>query len=181
MTILKYWNLIFGRQRNSESVNHQRCYIIIVGYTWSDSKVMRLIFSWLYWQYRSPLTQTAVHLDPSPIPTCSDLALQWLIVEKVPDVSRRVWEPCRGSGSTEHCTVISNLFFVLNSVTMLPQHMEHFSRPLEMMQCQEHKPFAGTKCFLKAEPLLKMSSAADDNQQHRQGMYFEGDHILVDK
>jgi hypothetical protein len=38
--------------------------------------------------------------------------------------------------------------------------MENFSRPLEMMHCQEHKPFAGTKCFLKAEPLLKMSSAA---------------------
>ena len=37
-----------------------------------------------------------------------------------------------------------------------------------MMQCQEHKPFAGTKCFLKAEPLLKMSSAADDHEQHGQ-------------
>jgi len=37
-----------------------------------------------------------------------------------------------------------------------------------MMQCQEHKPFAGTKCFLKAETLLKMSSAADDHQQHEQ-------------
>jgi len=46
--------------------------------------------------------------------------------------------------------------------------MENFSRPLEMMQCQEHKPFAGTKCFLKAEPLLKMRSAADDHQQHGQ-------------
>jgi len=37
-----------------------------------------------------------------------------------------------------------------------------------MMQCQEHKPFAGTKCFLKAENLLKMSSAADDRQYHGQ-------------
>jgi len=44
----------------------------------------------------------------------------------------------------------------------------NFSRPLEMMQCQEHKPFAGTKCFLKAEPLLKISSAADDHQQQRE-------------
>jgi hypothetical protein len=44
--------------------------------------------------------------------------------------------------------------------------LENFSKPLEMMQCQEHKPFAGTKCFLKAEPLLKMRSAADDHQQH---------------
>jgi len=60
------------------------------------------------------------------------------------------------------------IFFVLNSVTMPPQHMEDFSRPLEMMQCQEHKPFAGTKCFLKAETLLKMRRAADDHQQHGQ-------------
>jgi hypothetical protein len=37
-------------------------------------------------------------------------------------------------------------FFVLNLVVMPPQHMENFSRLLEMMQCQEHKPFAGTKC-----------------------------------
>jgi len=60
------------------------------------------------------------------------------------------------------------IFFVLNSVTVLPQHMENFSRPLEMMQCQEHKPFDGTKCFLKAESSLKMSSTADGHQQHGQ-------------
>jgi hypothetical protein len=35
--------------------------------------------------------------------------------------------------------------FVLNSVIMPPQHMENYSRPLEVMQCQEHKPFAGKK------------------------------------
>ena len=45
--------------------------------------------------------------------------------------------------------------FVFNSVTLPPQHMENISRPLEMMT------FTGTKCFLKAEPLLKMRSAAD--------------------
>jgi hypothetical protein len=43
--------------------------------------------------------------------------------------------------------------------------MENFSRPLEMMHGQEHKPFAGTKRFLKAEPLLTISKAADDHQQ----------------
>jgi len=59
-------------------------------------------------------------------------------------------------------------FFVLNSVTVPPQDTKNFSRPLEMMKCQEHKPFAGTKYFLKAEPLLKMRSAADDHQQHGQ-------------
>jgi len=58
------------------------------------------------------------------------------------------------------------IFFVLNCVK--PQHIENFSRPLEMMQCQEYKPFAGTKCFLKAEPSLKISSTADDHQQHGQ-------------
>jgi len=54
-------------------------------------------------------------------------------------------------------------FFVLNSVIMSSQHMENFRRSLEMMQYQEHQPFAGTKYFLKAETLLKMSSAADDH------------------
>ena len=43
--------------------------------------------------------------------------------------------------------------FVLNSVTAPPQHMENFSRHLETMQCQEHMPFSGTKCFLKVEPV----------------------------
>jgi hypothetical protein len=59
-------------------------------------------------------------------------------------------------------------FFFLTSVRMPPQHLENFSKPLEMRKCQEHKPFAGTTCFLKAEPLMKMSSAADDHQQNRQ-------------
>jgi hypothetical protein len=44
--------------------------------------------------------------------------------------------------------------------------MENFSRPLEMMQCQLHKPLTGIKCFLKAELLLNMSNTADDHQQH---------------
>jgi hypothetical protein len=46
--------------------------------------------------------------------------------------------------------------------------MENFNRPLEIMQYQEHKPFAGTKYSLKAEALLKMSSAADYHQQNGQ-------------
>jgi hypothetical protein len=45
--------------------------------------------------------------------------------------------------------------------------MEKFSRPLEIMQWQEHKPFPGT-CFLTAQTLLKISSAAGDHQQHGQ-------------
>jgi hypothetical protein len=42
-------------------------------------------------------------------------------------------------------------------VTVPPQHMENFSRPLEMMQYQQHKPFTDTISCLKAEPFLKMS------------------------
>ena len=47
------------------------------------------------------------------------------------------------------------IFFVLNSVTAPPQHMENFSRPLEMMQCQEHKPFAGTKRFSEGKTIAE--------------------------
>jgi len=56
----------------------------------------------------------------------------------------------------------------------------NFSRPLEMMQCPEHKPSADTKCFLKAENLLKMSSAADDPQQHGQVTAQHGKENLFD-
>jgi len=96
------------------------------------------------------------------IPTCSGMTLQCPSVEQVLDMSGRVCEPCHGNGGTKHRAAVCHLFlcYTLQSVTLPPQHMENFSRPLEMMQCQEHKPFAGTKCFLKAEPLLKMSSAA---------------------
>jgi hypothetical protein len=52
------------------------------------------------------------------------------------------------------------IFFALNSMTLPPQHVENFNRPLEMMQYQKHKPFGGTI------RLLKMSSAADNHQQH---------------
>ena len=45
--------------------------------------------------------------------------------------------------------------FVLNSVTVPPQDMENFSRPLEMMQCQEHKPFAGTKMFSEGRTIVE--------------------------
>ena len=93
-------------------------------------------------------------------------ALQCLSVKQVHDMSGGVCEPCHGNESTEHRAVVWHLFCVSNLVTMPPQHMENFSRPLEMTQCQEHNPFAGTKCFMKAEPLLKMSSATDDHQQH---------------
>jgi len=52
-----------------------------VMHTRTDSKVMRLIFSWLYWQYRSPLTWTAFDLHPFSILTCSGMAVQCLSVE----------------------------------------------------------------------------------------------------
>jgi hypothetical protein len=96
------------------------------------------------------------------------MAVQCLSVEKVLDMSGGVCEPRNEKESTEHRAMLCHLFFVLNSVTVPPQDMENFSSHLEVMKCQEHKPFAGTIYFLKAEPLLKMSSAADDHQQHGQ-------------
>jgi len=83
-------------------------------------------------------------------------------------MSGRVCEPCHENGGTEHRAGVCRPPPPFNSVTLPPQKIENYSRPLEMMQCQEHKPFAATKCFLKAEPLLKMSSATDDHQQHGQ-------------
>jgi hypothetical protein len=56
------------------------------------------------------------------------------------------------------------IFFVLNLVRIPSQHVGNFTRPLEMMQCHEQKPVTGTKYSMKAEPLLKMSSAADYNK-----------------
>ena len=60
------------------------------------------------------------------------------------------------------------IFFCVKLADSATTTVENFSRHLEVMKCQEHKPFAGTKCFLKAEPLLKMNSAADDHQQNGQ-------------
>jgi hypothetical protein len=46
------------------------------------------------------------------------------------------------------------IFFVLNSVTIPPQHTENFSRPFEKMQRQEHRPFAGTM-FSESKTLVE--------------------------
>jgi hypothetical protein len=96
------------------------------------------------------------------------MAVQFLSMQWVLDMSGGVCEPRHGNVSEENRAAACHLFFVLNSVTVSPQHMENLSRPMEMMQCKAPKPFAGTKCFLKAEPMLKMNSAADDHQRHEQ-------------
>jgi hypothetical protein len=71
------------------------------------------------------------------------MAVQRRSVEWVLDMSGGVCEPRHENGSTVHRAAVCHLFlFVLNSVTMPSRHMENFSRPLEMMQCQEHKPFS---------------------------------------
>ena len=51
------------------------------------------------------------------------------------------------SSKWKHGTSRSGMpsIFVLNSVRIPPQYTGNFSRPLEMMQCQEYKPSAGTK------------------------------------
>jgi len=46
-------------------------------------------------------------------------------------------------------------FFTLNSVTLPPQHMGYFSRPLEIKQCQEHKPFRLHKMFSEGRNLVE--------------------------
>jgi len=52
----------------------------------------------------------------------------------------------------QHYAIFS---IVLNSVTLPPQHMEYFSRPLEMMQCQENKPFRWHKMFSEGSNLVE--------------------------
>ena len=77
--------------------------------TRSDNKVMRLIFFWLYWQYCSPLTQTAFGLLPSP------LAVAWLcnaLVWSRCSTCQDVCKPCRGKGITEYRAAECHLFCV---------------------------------------------------------------------
>ena len=62
-------------------------------------------------------------------------------------MSRRVCEPRHENGSTEYRSAVCHLFFVLNSVTVSPQHVENFSRPLEMM----HKMFSEGRTIVEGE------------------------------
>ena len=89
------------------------------------------------------------------------MALQCLSVKLVPDVSGRVCEPCRGNGSTEHAQRYATLCVcvcVLNWVTKSPQHMEKFSRSLEMTQCQDHKAFLAQNIFWRQNPYWSLAS-----------------------
>jgi hypothetical protein len=70
-------------------------------------------------------------------------------------MSGGVCKPHHENGSTENRAVLCHLFFfVLNLVTLPPQHMEYFSRHLEMIQCQEHKPFHWHKMFSEGRTLV---------------------------
>jgi len=71
---------------------------------------MRLIFSWLYWQYCSPLKRTAFDLGPSSISTCSGMAVQCLSVEEELDMSGDVCEPRHENGSPAHRAALCHLF-----------------------------------------------------------------------
>jgi hypothetical protein len=71
-------------------------------------------------------------------------------MEQVLDISGGVCDPRHKNGNTEH-----RAFFVLNSVTVPPQHMENFGRTLEMMQCQERKPFRWHKMFSEGRTLVE--------------------------
>ena len=50
-------------------------------------------------------------------------------------MSGGVCEPRHENGSKEHRVTVA--FFVLNSVTVPPQHKENFSRPLRMTHYQQ--------------------------------------------
>jgi len=70
-------------------------------------------------------------------------------------MSGGVWEPRHENRSTKHRTALCHFFFVLNSVTLPPQHMEYFSRHLDMIQCEEHKPFRWHKMFSEGRTLVE--------------------------
>jgi hypothetical protein len=55
---------------------------------------------------------------------------------------------------SRYIAVVCHLFCVLNSVTVPPQHVENFSRPLELTQCQE-QAFRWHNLFSKGRNLVE--------------------------
>ena len=72
-------------------------------------------------------------------------------------MSGGVCESCHGKGSTEYRAAVCD-FFVLSSVTMPPQHMENYSRPLEMMQYQEHTLSLAQNVFWRQKPCWRWAA-----------------------
>ena len=135
-------------------------------YTRSDSKVMRLIFLWLYWQYCSPLTQPLTLILP-----LSPLAVGWLCNDSL-------WSRCltcqdvfanlvtkMEARNTAQWYAIFICVKLGDSATTTHGKLQQAFGDDAMSRAQA---FRWNRCFLKAEPLLKMSSAADDHQQHGQ-------------
>ena len=83
-------------------------------------------------------------------------------------MSGGVCEPHHENGSTEHHAVVGHLFICVKLGDNATITNGKLQQAFGDDKCKEQKPFAGTKCFLKAEPLLKMSSAADVHQQQGQ-------------
>jgi len=73
--------MLEGKDRLQTEFGSVEIVVEHVGVTWSDSKVMRLIFSWLYWQYCGPPTRTDFDLGPSSILTCNGMAVQCFSVQ----------------------------------------------------------------------------------------------------
>jgi hypothetical protein len=86
-------------------------------------------------------------------------------------MSEGVCEPRQENGSTEDRAAVCHLFVcVLNPVTEPTQQMENVSRPLEMMQCQKHKPFADKKKFSEGRILVE-----DEQRSGRPSATLTGD------
>ena len=84
-------------------------------------------------------------------------------------MSGGVCEPCHGNGSTEHRAAKCMQFFVVVILGDIATTTRgKICQPFEDDAMSRAQAFRWHKMFLKAEPLLKMSSAADDHHQHRE-------------
>jgi len=123
--------------------------------TRSDSKVMRLIFFWLYWQYCSPLTQTAIDLDPSSIPNCSGVWLcsdsLWSRCLTCQDVFANLVTKMEARNIAQRYAI----FFVLHSVTVPPQHVVNFSRQAGDDAMSRAQAFRWHKMFFEGRTIVE--------------------------
>ena len=76
-----------------------------------------------------------------------------------------VCEPCRRNGSMEHRATVCHLFCVQLSDSATTTHGK-LQQPFGDDAMPRAQAFRRYKMFSEAEPLLKMSSAADGHQQY---------------
>jgi len=81
-------------------------------------------------------------------------------------MSGGVCEPCHGNGSTEHRAAVCHLCFCVILGDIATTTHGKLQQPFGDDVMSRAQAFRGHKMFLKAKPLSKMGSAADDHQQH---------------